>query len=384
MARLATVVGFCLLVPDLLAAQDVLTWRNDAQRTGQNLHETTLTPANVGSSSFGMLFSQGVDGYVYAQPLYKSSVSISGSGTHNVVFVATEHNSVYAFDADDNAGSNSSPLWSVNLGPSVPNGDVGTTDIVPEIGITGTPVIDPATGTLYVVAKTKEAGTYVQRLHALDITSGAEKFGGPVVIQATVPGTGDGTTGSSLSFDSLHQHQRPALLLSGGVVYIAWGSHGDNRPYHGWILGYNASTLAQTAAFNSTPNDAMGGIWMAGALAADAGGTLYATSGNGVQNPDPTSSSYANSVIKLSPGLSVLDYFAPSDSATLNAEDLDLGSGGCLILPDQPGPYPHLLIQGGKSGILRVLNRDNLGQYHSGGDQVVQAVNLSGMLFSTC
>jgi hypothetical protein len=379
---LAWVSALAIGGPRPLFAQDVLTWRNDNQRTGQNLQETTLTPASVASPAFGLLFSRGVDGYVYAQPLYKSNVAISGMGTHNVVFVATEHNSVYAFDADSNSGSNANPLWHVTLGPSANiDGNIG-----PEVGITGTPVIDPGTGTLYVVPVTLEGGTCYQRLHALDIGSGAEKFGGPVVISPSVPGSGDSSSGGTVLFNPLTQHQRPALLLSGGVVYVAWGSHGDNRPYHGWVVGFNASNLAQVSVFNNTPNDAEGGIWMAGAIAADAGGNVFATSGNGTVNPTPGGASYGNCVIKLTSGLSVADYFAPYNTASANSMDLDLGAGGCLVLPDQGGSFPHLLIQGGKDGVLRVLNRDNLGQFNPGGDHVVQAVNLpsQGMLFGTC
>src|SRR5581483_2589302 len=219
--------------------------------TGQNLNETVLTPANVNQTQFGKLFSYTLDGIAFASPLYVANVSIPGKGSHNVVYVATEHDSVYAFDAD---GLSTTPLWQVSFlktgVTTVPCADVGECgDIPTEIGITGTPVIDQSSGTLYVVAKTKESNKYVQRLHALDLTTGAEKFGGPVVLQASVPGTGAGSSSGTLAFDSLRENQRPALLLSNGTIYIAFASHGDHLPYHGWVLGYNASTLAQTTAY---------------------------------------------------------------------------------------------------------------------------------------
>lgn len=380
---LSAAILTAILLPTKLIAQDVLTWKNDNQRTGQNLSETTLTPSNVGSPSFGKLFSQGVDENVYAQPLHKSGVSISGKGTHNVVFVASENNSVYAFDADDNSGSNTNPLWQVNLGlaPNV-NSETG-----PVVGITGTPVIDPSSGTLYVVAITVENGSYFHRLHALDIGSGAEKFGGPVVIQPSVPGTGADSSGGKVTFNPHNQNQRPALLLIGGVVYVASGVQSAlefSVPYHGWVIGFNASTLAQVSVYNNTPNDQMGGIWMAGAIGADTSGNIFAVSGNG--SVDPSSTSLGNSVIKLSSGLSLLDYFSPHDTPSLNSADLDLGSGGCLILPSQPGTTtPNLIIQGGKEAILHVLNRDNLGKYDPSVDHVVQEVNIpnAGYLMST-
>src|SRR2546425_6658699 len=224
---------------------DVLTHRNANTRTGQNTSETTLT-LNLNSATFGKVFSLPTDGYVYAQPLYKSNVSFPGQGVHNVLYVATEHDSVYAFDAD---GQTTTALWHVSfIDPSagittVPSGDVSTTDIVPEAGITATPVIDPSTGTMYVRATTKENGSYVQRLHALDITTGAEKFGGPVVIQAAVAGLGGGRRGGRLSFSPLLEDQRAALLLSSGVVFVAFSSPGGNLPLHGWVIGFNARKL---------------------------------------------------------------------------------------------------------------------------------------------
>ncbi len=242
----------------LLSAQtNVTTYHNDIGRTGQNLNETILNTSNVNATQFGKLFSQPVDGQVYAQPLYLSGITVNGA-THNVIFVATENDSVYAFDADSNGGANGSPLWKDSLlstafgaaaGATTVPSSLVSTDINPQVGITGTPVIDPATGTLYVVSKTYEGSTAVQRLHALDVTTGAEKFGGPRVLTASVPGTGNGSVNGTLTFDPLWENQRPGLLLLNGIVWIGFAAHGDNGPWHGWILGYKASTLVQTGAY---------------------------------------------------------------------------------------------------------------------------------------
>ncbi len=399
-----------ILAGSLLSAQPVRsqvgisTYHNGNARTGQNPNETLLNPANVNPTAFGKLFSYPVDGYVYAQPLYVPNVDIPGQGRHNVVFVATEHNSVYAFDAD-NPGAG--PLWAVSfIDPAhgvtpVPHEDVGSDDLVPEIGITGTPVIDEQTGTLYVVAKTKEVSAdgvhYVHRLHALDITAGTEKFHGPVVIGDTVfaagnytyvsgpsvDGTGDGSINGRLFFNALRQHQRPGLLLLKGVVYIGFGSHGDVGPYHGWVIGYDAANLAQAPVlFNTTPDGGLGGIWMSGTgPAADAAGNIYVITGNGTFDTmtPPTRINYGDSFIKLSTaagGLSVADFFTPANQSFLDSNDFDVGSGGAIGV-DSAGAHPHLLIGGDKQGVLYVIDRDNMTGFNPSGDQILQTVPIT-------
>jgi hypothetical protein len=403
----------CLVLPSApLAQTPVLTQHNNSARTGAYTTETVLTPANVNQTTFGKLFSYPVDGRIYAQPLYVPNVSITGKGTHNIIFIATEHDSIYAFDADSNGGANSTPLWQITLldsahgAPSgattVPNGDISTADIVPEIGITGTPVIDAATGTLYVIGKTKEGSTssptYVQRLHALDISSGAEKFGGPVALSASVPGTGNGASGGVLHFDPKWQLNRAGLLLQNGVVYVAFGSHGDNGPWHGWILSYDAATLSQISEYCTTPNGLGSGVWMAGTgLAADVidsvnkpYGRMFIPTGNGSFNATPpytNSMNYGDDIIRLdlSGGtLTVQDSFTPFNQATLSSSDKDLASGGVLLLPDQSvGGHTHLLIQAGKEGKFYLVDRDNMGGFNSSTDNVVQVIaGQSGGLWS--
>jgi len=355
------------------------THHNDNARTGQNLNETVLTLTNVTVGTFGKVFSYPLDGVAHASPLYVSGVNIAGQ-PRNVVYVATEHDSVYAFNADGQTGD--PPLWRASfINPpdvtTVPPQDTETDDITPEIGITGTPVIDPASGTLYVVAKTKEVsdGTagYVQRLHALDIATGAEKFGGPVPIAASALGNGAGSQGGHLTFDPLRQNQRPALLLSNGVVYVAFASHGDKPTYHGWVLGYDATTLGQVMAFCVTPNSGLGGIWMSnGGPAVDSAGNIYFATGNGTFSSG--SNDYGDTLLKISPDGTVLDYFTPHDQDFLNQNDLDFGSGGIVLLPDQPGAHPHLVIAAGKNDAIDLVDRDNMGKFTPDDSGAVQTL----------
>jgi hypothetical protein len=320
--------------------------------------------------------------------LYVANQNIPGVGQRNVVFVATEHDSVYAFDADNQSAS---PLWQVSfINPasgitSVPSTDVNCSDLVPEIGITGTPVIDPATSTLYVAAKTKENGQYFTRLHALDITTGAEKFGGPVTIMASAPTLG----GGQVSFDALLNLQRSGLLLSQGNVYISFASHCDGGAYHGWVIAYDAGTLSQTSAFTTTPDGAGGGIWMSAASpSADADGNIYATVGNGTFDADGGGSNVGDSFLKLTSSLTLLDYFTPFNQALLSTNDWDLGSSGAMLIPDQAGPHPHLMIGAGKQApaTLYLVDRDALGQFQSDSDsQIVQEIPgaFTSGIFST-
>ncbi len=383
------------LGPSLAA---VLTYHNDNTRQGLNANETTLTLANVNTNSFGKLFSRTVDGFVYAQPLVMTNVNIPGKGIHNVVYVATEHNSVYAFDADDNSGANALPLWQtsfINPGAgitTVPNNDVGTTDITPEVGITSTPVIDPVTSTIYVVVKTKEPGpVYVQRLHALDLGTGAERtsFNSPNVIGATnYPGIGSGDNDGAghVLWNPLRSHCRPALTLLNGAVYMSFASHGDNGPYHGWMMAYAATNIAQQVGiYNSTPNGGLGGFWDGGGgPSVDAQGNLYFQTGNGTFDGDlnvSATNNYAMSVLKLATtnGIKLVDYFAPSNAVSLSNGDQDLGSAAPIILPDSAGSaaHPHLVVGGGKSAPIYLMDRDNMGRFNgtSGADLIVQQFN---------
>lgn len=369
----------------------VLTQRYDNGRTGQNTVEVSLTPTNVVPGQFGKLFSLPVDGQVYAQPLYVENVAIPNEAAHNVLYVETEHDSVYAFDAD---GESTTPLWHIGFlnaaagVTTVPSADVSSTDISPEIGITSTPVIDPTAGTIYVTAKTKEAQdpsctsgctyNYVYRLHALDISTGAERTGSPVVIAASVPGTGYTGMGTVVTFSALRQLQRPGLLLLNGIVYLGFGSHGDVPSYHGWLLAYDATTLQQIAIFNATPNGSAGAIWQGGGgISADEAGYIYIVTANGLFDADKHGIDYGDSVVKLqlqSGQFTVVDYFTPYNQSVLEANDLDLGSSPALIFPDQSGPYPHLLATGGKDGRVWILNRDNLGQIQANDAGAVQVI----------
>ncbi|MGZ4974669.1 MAG: hypothetical protein ACXWDN_18070, partial [Limisphaerales bacterium] len=370
-------------------AVDVLTFHNDLARTGANTNETILTRANVNSTNFGRTFSYTVDGQVYAQPLYVSALNIPGQGTHNVVFVATEHNSVYAFDADSNTGPNGGLFWHVNLGPTIPTpnslysryGTFG--DITPEIGITSTPVIDRASGTLYTDAFTFDGTNYFHHIHALNIATGAEQPSSPVLVAPSVSGSGDGSSGGTIQFNTKLQMQRPALTLVGGILYVAYGSIGDNDPYHGWVVGFNASNLSPLAnyIFNDTPNGNEGGIWMAGCgLAVDSQTNIYFLTGNGTFDAT-NGSDYSDCFVKLSTAgrLTVADYFSPSNQATLASGDRDLGSGGILLLPDSVGSaaHPHLMVGSGKEGTVYLVDRDNLGHFNANTNRIVQTLQLA-------
>jgi len=360
----------CQLAPPA-AAVNVLTQHNDSFRTGANLSEFVLTTSNVNTGQFGKLYSRRLDGQIYAQPLYVHGLTISNK-TRNVIYVGTEHNSVYAFDADDAAASNA--LWQINLGPTVPSTDLNNCgDLVPEVGITATPVIDLAGGTIYVAAKTKESGNYFHKLHALDLLTGQEKFGGPAVVQGFVLGSGDGSGGGTNTFNALHAHNRPGLLLLSNVVYLCYAGHCDWPPYHGWVFGYNSTNLQRTCIFNSTPDGSDGGIWLSGmGPATDENGDIYLATGNGTFDKDTGGRDLGDSCLKLTPSngtVNVTSWFAPHDQATLNAQDLDLGSGGPLLPPST-----NLFVDIGKSGTIYLLDRSKLGGFvnYSNDTNIVQ------------
>jgi hypothetical protein len=366
----------------------VLTSQYDNARTSANTRENILTPANVNSRQFGKVFSYKVDGDVYAQPLYLARVPIPGKGTHDVVYVATEHDSVYAFDADERSAE---PLWHASfLGPGVRTvsaSDVGCPFISPQIGITSTPAIDLASGTLYVLARTKESqgffsdDRFVQRLHALAVTTGVEKLGGPIEIRASVQGRG------AVSFNPIAENPQAGLLAAHGQVYLTWGSSCDIHPYYGWVMAYDAKTLKQTAVFNTSPDSGESGIWQSHTgPAADEQGNVYVLTGNGTFNAAEYGRDYGDTVLKLriaGRALEVADYFTPYNEDYLNSTDLDLGSGGPVLLPEQPGDHAHLLLGGGKQGALYVLDRDQLGKIQPGRDaQAINVLRFRAALFS--
>jgi len=377
--------------------QGVYTYHNDLARDGANTQEYALTTSNVNGSNFGKFFSCTVDGAIYAQPLWVANLTVSGA-KHNVVFVATEHDSLYAFDADANPCVQ---LWHANLIDSafgatpgevtVPSGSIGykvgngAGNIAPEVGVTGTPVIDPSTNTLYVVSKSMNSGatSFYQRLHAIDIATGNEKFGGPANITSSItfPGIADG--GTRDSFNAQQENQRSGIALVNGVVYVAWASHEDRWPFYGWVTGFNASTLAVTSVLNVTPDVEYGGIWMGGgAPAADADNNLYLITGNG--NFDVTSggNDYGDSFLQLSSNLTVSSFFTPSDQATDNADDHDFGSGGAaVVLTLASGNLKHLVIGGGKDGAIYLLNGDNMGGL--GDSNARQYFNIGNGSFAT-
>jgi hypothetical protein len=374
---------------------DVVTYRNDAGRTAQNLTESLLTLTNVSSTSFGLYRTLAVDGKVDAQPLYLAQLTIAG-GTHNVVFVATEHDSVYAMDPVSGA-----TLWHVSLLPSgeTPSDDRGCGQVSPEIGVTSTPVIDRSAGphgAIFAVAMSKDASSnYHQRLHALDVTTGAELFNGPMSINPSY----SSPTGGTKTFSPGQYAERAALLLVNQTIYTSWTSHCDIQPYSGWIVGYSESTLAQTAVLNvAADSDAGPSIWMSGGgLTADSSGNIYLATANGQFDTTLTSAGlpengdYGNSFLKLSTaggGLAVADYFSPSNEVAESNADLDLGSGGVMLLPDvtdSGGIVRHLLLGAGKDGNLYVINRDNMGKFNPSSDMTWQQLNgiFPSTVFST-
>jgi hypothetical protein len=363
---------------------DVTTYHNDIARTGQNTTETILTQANVNSTTFGLLRNLAVDGRVDAEPLYLSQLSVAGSA-HNVVFIMTEHGSAYAFDSDTSA-----QLWKVSLLGSgeTSSDDRGCGQVTPEIGITSTPVIDRAAGAhgiLYAVAMSKNASTYFQRLHALDITTGAELEGGPVTVQATYPGTGANSSGGQVVFDAKQYKERAALLLLNGVVYTSWASHCDFNPYTAWIMGYNQTSLVQTSVLNLTPNGSEGSIWQSGGgLAADPQGNIYALMANGTfettldANGFPNKQDYGNGFVKVSTAggtLKVADFFDMSNTVNESGGDVDLGSGGAMVLPDLAygtASTLNLAVGAGKDGNIYLVNRNNMGKWNANSNNVYQ------------
>ncbi|HXR46277.1 MAG TPA: hypothetical protein VN784_02455 [Candidatus Limnocylindrales bacterium] len=388
--------SFLFLFPVAPAqATDVLTYHNDNGRTGQNLKEEILTPANVNANHFGKLWVLPADGLVDAEPLYAAGVAIPQQGLRNVVFVATEHDSVYAYDAD-----RTNLFWQVSLlgTNEVPSDDRGCSQVTPEIGITATPVIDRQlgpNGTMFVVAMSKlvtnNTTSYIQRLHALDLATGTNRLPA-VTIAAQYPGTGDNHVGTNVVFDPAQYKERCGLLLLNGLIYTAWASHCDIQPYTGWIIGYDERTLAQTSVLNITPNGSEAAIWMSGAgLAADNASNIYFLAGNGTfettltTNGFPNQSDYGNAFIKLSTvsnQLAVADYFTMFNTVSESAADTDLGSGGALVLPDMmdgQGNTRQLAVGAGKDSNLYLVDRMNMGKFNPANDNAIYQ-ELDGVL----
>ena len=384
---LVVLVAVCAVSAAAQSFTGVFTMRNDNARTGQNLFETVLTPQTVNAKTFGKVFSYSVDGQIFAQPLYVPKVTIPGKGIHNVVYVATENDSLYAFDAD---GLSAAPLWQV----SFVNPAAGVTPVLcppktspnyycsifPVIGISSTPVIDPATNTMYVLTRLLKSNNYVQSLHAVDITTGAEKFGGPVNITGSVPGTGTGSVNGVLAFSATTSIQRAGLLLNNGRVYIAWAG-----TTHGWLMSYDATTLQQKSIMSTSPNWIGAGAWGAGnAIAADAAGNIFAAFGDGGFDLDTGGIDFGDTLAKFDPNMNLLDYFTPMDQQCRAENDRDLGSGGPMLMPSQPGSVTNEILIAGKGGNpcdtnpanspIYVVNRDAMGGYNATADSAVQNV----------
>jgi len=380
---------FALVLAVIPAAAQVTTSQYDNSRSGATLSEKLLAPQNVNSKQFGKLGAFKVDGAVYAQPLVLHDMEVPGKGRHDVLFVATEHDSVYAFDANRPGDP---PLWHVSFLDKARGVTVLSEDIVacpfirPDVGITSTPVIDPKSGTLYVLARTMIRHTvgddeYFQHLHALAITTGAEKFGGPKLITASVAGKGAGANKGQVSFDALRENPRAALTLANTTVYLAWASSCDVDPYHGWVIAYDAQTLAQKAVLNVNPDGTQAGIWLSDTgPAVDSSGDLFVPTGNGTFDADSGGRDYGDSVLRLDGStLAIRDYFTPHDQDRISNADTDVGSGGPTLLPDQPGSHRHLLLQPTKDSTIYVVDRDNMGNYHRDRDDLVQIIHLRGV-----
>jgi hypothetical protein len=393
------ILRYGMLVGAAVAFKGALTYHNDNLRTGRNSNEATLTLKNVNYNTFGKLFVIPTDGLVDAEPLYAPNISIPENGTHNVLFVATENDTVYGFDADSGTS-----LWQVTVLASgeVPSDNRGCSQVTPEIGVTSTPVIDLSEGphgTIYVVAMSKDASSnYHQRLHALDITTGAEEFGGPAEIVAQYPGTGDNSQNGYVVFDPKQYKERAALLLVNHIVYTTWASHCDDRPYTGWIISYNEATLAQQSVLNVTPNGNEGAIWAAGdGPAADSSGNIYFLDANGTFDTSlngggfPANGDYGNAIMKLSTRkgqLAVSDYFNMYNTVSESDADEDLGSGGAMIVPnfkDSNGVLHELVVGAGKDSNIYLVNRTNMGKFNpNNNDQIYQEVTgaLAGSVYS--
>jgi len=365
---------------------DVVTHHYDVSRSGVNSTETLLTTSNVNSGTFGKVGEFAVDGQIDSQALFLSQLAIPGQGNKNVLYVATENDTVYAVDAQSISGSSATILWQTKV---LPNGETPATSLpcgnISPNGITATSVIDRTRNAIYVEAMSQNsAGNIIHRLHALDLTNGNELFGGPATITATYPGTGGHSSGGVVTFDPSVQHDRAALLESGNNIYTAWsGLWGDCGPYSAWVIAFDAGTLKQTGAIDLVPNNSRGGMWMGGGgPAADASGNVYVISGNGLGDTPGTNGSYGNSFVRLSTsgGLKVGDYFTPFNTLSEDAADADFGSAGPLLLPDladASNATRHLAVGAGKDGNLYVVNRDNMGQFNSTKNNIYQQIRLS-------
>ena len=371
-----------------------MSYHKDNARTGQFNDETVLTPANVNSTTFGRVAFFATDGKVDAQPLYLSAVNIPGVGTRDVLYVVTEHGTAYAFDA-----ASAAQLWMTSaLGAAeTPSDTLGCSQVTPEIGITATPVIDPAQGAIYFVAMSKSAsGAYFQRLHALDVTTGAELFGGPFAVSASYPGTGANSQSGQVVFDPMRYEERAGLLLLNGTLYTAWTSHCDQDPYTGWIMSFDSTTLLPTGVLNVTPNGSRGAFWMAGAgIAADSAGAIYLISANGTFDETldasgfPVNGDFGNGLLKVTNTgtLAIADYFETFNTTAQSSVDTDFGSGGLAVLPDlvdAQGQTRHLAVGAGKDATIYVVDRDAMGKFSSTANNNYQTISgaLGGGVFA--